>query len=132
MACEDCYQKVSYKGDKEIWIDQIAGIQWREPGNLWLGHLQFEVIGGGSANRIATEDENAVMFAANRRNDFAQVKLLVEERVRAVRSQRAQGVASSPMADIPDQIAKLAALRDAGVITNDEFESKKEQLLDRL
>lgn len=119
------------KGDKEIWIDQIAGMQWREPGNLWLGHLQFEVVGGVSSTKIASQDENAVMFDITRRAAFEQVKLTVE---RLMRDQRQQKVAPTgqQQTDIPDSIAKLAALRDSGVLTPEEFERKKNELLERL
>jgi hypothetical protein len=34
--------------------------------------------------------------------------------------------------DIPDQLKKLAELRDSGAITNNEFERKKADLLDRM
>ena len=34
--------------------------------------------------------------------------------------------------DIPDQIAKLARLRDAGILTEKEFEDKKRELLERI
>jgi len=34
--------------------------------------------------------------------------------------------------DIPDQIQKLAALRESGAITEEEFERKKAELLDRM
>jgi len=34
--------------------------------------------------------------------------------------------------DVPDQIRKLAELRDAGVITDQEFEEKKKDLLERM
>lgn len=37
-----------------------------------------------------------------------------------------------PNTDIPEQIKRLAELRDAGAITADEFEAKKRELLDRL
>jgi hypothetical protein len=43
-----------------------------------------------------------------------------------------QPTASTTSADIPDQIRKLAELRDAGVISADEFENKKRDLLDRM
>jgi len=33
---------------------------------------------------------------------------------------------------IPDQIAQLGKLRDSGVLTEDEFQAKKAQLLDRM
>ena len=34
--------------------------------------------------------------------------------------------------DVPDQIRKLAELRDAGAITDEEFEEKKKDLLERM
>jgi hypothetical protein len=34
--------------------------------------------------------------------------------------------------DIPGQISRLAELRDGGVITAEEFEEKKRDLLDRM
>ena len=39
---------------------------------------------------------------------------------------------SAPGGDIPDQIRRLAELRDAGALTNEEFEAKKKDLLDRM
>jgi hypothetical protein len=38
----------------------------------------------------------------------------------------------SSSADIPDQLKKLAELRDAGVLTNEEFDAKKAELLSRM
>ncbi len=43
---------------------------------------------------------------------------------------RAQGATGSE--SIPDQIAKLSALRDQGVLTEDEFQMKKQELLGRM
>ena len=34
--------------------------------------------------------------------------------------------------DVPDQIRKLAELREAGAITDEEFEEKKKDLLERM
>ena len=34
--------------------------------------------------------------------------------------------------DVPDQIRKLAELREAGAITDEEFEKKKKDLLERM
>ena len=38
----------------------------------------------------------------------------------------------APTMDVPDQIRKLAELRDAGLLTPSEFESKKTELLARM
>jgi uncharacterized membrane protein YdbT with pleckstrin-like domain len=45
---------------------------------------------------------------------------------------RGDAPAPAGPATIPDQIAQLAALRDRGVLSEDEFQMKKAQLLDRL
>ncbi len=39
---------------------------------------------------------------------------------------------SASQPDVLDQLRKLAELRDAGVISNDEFEAKKADLLSRM
>lgn len=39
---------------------------------------------------------------------------------------------ASRRVDIPDQLAKLASLRDAGILTDDEFSAKKAELLARM
>ena len=40
--------------------------------------------------------------------------------------------ASAPAANIPEQIKQLAELRESGVISPQEFEAKKAQLLERM
>jgi hypothetical protein len=40
--------------------------------------------------------------------------------------------AAPPVSDVPDQIRKLGGLRDAGLITPEEFEGKKAELLARM
>ena len=44
----------------------------------------------------------------------------------------AAAAAAAPSADIPEKIAALAALRDQGHITPEEFEAKKAELLERM
>jgi hypothetical protein len=44
----------------------------------------------------------------------------------------AAAAAAAPSADIPEKIAALAALRDQGHITPEEFEAKKSELLGRM
>jgi hypothetical protein len=49
------------KGEKDIWIDQISGIQWREPGDLMLGHIQFTLIGGSTDSVTMPESSPSVV-----------------------------------------------------------------------
>ena len=41
-------------------------------------------------------------------------------------------IPSPAAADIPEQIKKLSELRDQGILTEEEFQKKKQELLDRL
>lgn len=50
----------------------------------------------------------------------------------AAQAPAAPAVAATPVADIPAQLEQLARLRDQGVITAEEFERKKAELLDRM
>ena len=65
-------------------------------------------------------------------------KELVENQAAAVdpaeieASEESTSTARSVSTDIPEQIKKLAELRDSGAITEDEFERKKAELLDRM
>jgi hypothetical protein len=45
---------------------------------------------------------------------------------------RLVGTAPEPQPDVTEQIAKLAALRDQGALTEDEFAAKKAELLGRI
>lgn len=59
----------------------------------------------------------------------------VDERVQANLGQIATQASTTPgqiQDDIPSQIKKLAELKDAGVLTEEEFSTKKQQLLDRI
>jgi len=54
---------------------------------------------------------------------------LVENRTAAPEPTATPGLTDQ---DIPEQIGRLAKLRDAGAITSEEFETKKRELLDRM
>lgn len=60
-------------------------------------------------------------------------KELVENKAAAAKPLPQQPAQTQPAAsDIPEQIKKLAELRKAGAITEEEFEQKKAELLDRM
>jgi hypothetical protein len=57
----------------------------------------------------------------------------VNARARSQRPASGAAVASTPTEpDVADQLRKLGELRDSGVLTEDEFNAKKAQLLERL
>lgn len=64
-------------------------------------------------------------------DDSVTVKRLLDEAVRtAHKSQGAHAVAKNvPQVDVADQLTKLAALRDSGVLTEEEFLGQKKRIL---
>jgi Short C-terminal domain len=55
----------------------------------------------------------------------------VEQKI-AERHRPHHGAAQVSTPSIPEQISQLAALRDAGILTEEEFNAKKAELLSRL
>jgi Short C-terminal domain/Domain of unknown function (DUF4429) len=127
------------KGDKDIYIDQISSIQFKKPG-VTVGYIQFSFLGGQetkSGIRDAMKDENTVAFLPKQQPAFEAIKLAVEQKMREIRSGRMQQpmqqiVQQPASVDIPGQIKKLAQLKDQGILTEQEFLQKKQELLSRL
>jgi hypothetical protein len=69
------------KGDKRIRVDQIIGVKMRPAGRLANGFIAFEVSGrpfnGGLSE--AQKDDNAVIFTRKHQDEFAALRMAVEE-----------------------------------------------------
>lgn len=80
------------------------------------------------------EAPNGVVFAKTNAKIFDAFASKIRERVALAHSPAAvaPAPAAPPPASIPDQIRKLGALRDAGLLTEQEFATKKAELLARL
>jgi len=112
------------KGDKEILLRQISSIQFKKAG-LTNGYIQFTFQGGQEAKGgvfQATSDENTVMFTQGQQPAFERIKATIEQRLAAANG---NGSAVSPLGELE----QLAVLRDKRIITEQEFEAKKKQLL---
>jgi hypothetical protein len=112
-------------------------VQLKPAGPVYNGFIQFTVPGGierrssfGKHTRDAFGDENSVVFSRGQMPAFLALRDAIEE-VIVLRS----GVhASAPAttANVAEQIGQLAALRDQGILTDAEFETKKTELLARM
>ena len=120
------------KGEKRINIHSITAVQLKKPG-LSRGYIQF-TLGGGDESRKgvmdATKDENSVLFDKKSLVEFETLRDLIEQRISD--SRKPQPAQPSAEPDVADQIRKLASLRDEGLLSDDEFEAKKTELLGRL
>ncbi len=102
------------------------------------GPQEYEVVWSG--NRVALKPKRSTaivkvlgpnVFSFKRRHGRAEA---VNAVVGVINEQIARALlpASQPSEGIPEQIRQLAALRDAGVLSNEEFEAKKAELLSRM
>jgi hypothetical protein len=120
------------QADRRIPLESITAVQLRQARVFSDGFIRFMVDGspefrGGLQN--AMRDENAVTFGRRQTREFNIVRAAVEQHITAHHGGARSG-AGEP--DIAEQIRKLGELRDQKLITEQEFEAKKAELLDRL
>lgn len=115
------------RGDKTIPYSSIVAVQLKKAG-MTAGYIQLTLKGGSEAKSglfQSTTDENSInfhsAFGGNNNELFAEAKKLIEERINAVNSP----VKNSGL----DDLEKLAALKEKGIISEEEFQAKKKQLL---
>ncbi len=116
------------KGDKEIFLNQISSIQLKKAGFAFNGYVQFAFLGGREAKGglfQATSDENTIMFTKDNQQDFIEIKNAIEEQIFQFQNQNKNDKTSIGINDLE----KLAKLRDEGIITEEEFQTKKRQIL---
>lgn len=123
------------KGEKRIPISLIAAVQWKPPGPLVRGFIAFTVPGGnesrsrfGHQTTDAAKDENAVVISSGQKEEFEALRAAVEA---AISAHHAPPVLSQvrASASVGDELAKLVALRDQGVLNGEEFDAAKARLL---
>lgn len=116
----------------------ISGVEVRS--GFSLG--EFEVLnpamstpqGNRGRDRVKiAETPNGLVFGSREKPHFLAFAAKVREMVGGHNNHQpaAAGPATAP-AGIPEQIAQLAKLRDAGVLTDAEFNTKKAELLARM
>lgn len=113
------------KGDKEILISQLTSIQLKKASIIVNGYIQFSFNGSQEAKGGAFQgasDENTVMFRSGQQDEFLVLRDELQKRMNARQT-------PSPQPSDLDQLEKLAALRDKGIITDDEFQQKKKHIL---
>ena len=114
-------------GGKRINIADITSIQFKEPSGIAVGFIQFSY--PGSIDRKdgvtgAVNDENSIVVDNNNLAKAKEVIQYLEERRSSLRTiNQVQPISSA------DEIAKFKKLLDDGVISQEEFDAKKKQLL---
>ncbi|WP_219471200.1 DUF4429 domain-containing protein [Nonomuraea rhizosphaerae] len=118
-------------GDQRYRVADLEGVEWHAP-EAASGSMRLKVR-GRQAVPDASKDPAAVVFglgygATHQSLPFAAAVLAAVPAFAPMLT----GAPSPARDDTTDLILKLAELRDAGVLTEQEFQSKKAELLSRL
>ena len=124
-----------FVGDKTILLNQITSVQIKKSTTFTTGFLQFIVPGSIEAKKTKplerVKDENIVYFKdpwghyaeENKNAEFIK-KYIEEYNLRLNQPQQIKNESSNL-----DEIKKLKELLDIGAITQEEFDTKKKELL---
>lgn len=126
---------LSQQREKTLPISNITSVEVKKPGTL-SGYIQFSIAGGQALNSSytltggawdAASDENSVLFSGAENYQIAlNIKHYVESYSPPAGDQQRVPNSSNSAAD---EIRKYKELLDDGIISEQEFESKKKQLL---
>lgn len=133
-----------FKGDRVYFYNDLSGVDYKKPG-LVNGYIKFIVAGTKDINpkvgifKTSTDsanDENTVILRAFNRKipeQSEQLYNLIMQRITVIK----QGIRKDEkeqqiQADAISQLERLAKLKDLGVITESEFNKKKQELLKRV
>ena len=113
-----------FKGDKEIYIKQLSGIQVKMGTSLTNGYIQFTLAGGNENTKgllNATQDENSLVFSKKDNKTVNLIKGKIEDFMSAGSNPKISDASSAV-----DEIKKFKELFDAGILTEEEFNKLKE------
>jgi hypothetical protein len=85
-----------------------------------------------AAGRRQTRQTYRTMARMQRRRSFVQDRLGMKEDFTSRQEEPSERTASSPAASEPEyvgELERLAQLRDQGILSEEEFEAKKKQIL---
>jgi len=117
-----------FAGDKTIPVFNIQAVQYKAAGSLTNGYIQFTVMGGKESTGglfAATTDENTIVFTSTQNGIAMKIKMYIEKCI----IQRNQPQSVQTQASGADELLKFKQLLDAGIITQEEFNAKKKQIL---
>ena len=116
-------------GGKRIDIADITAIQFKEPGGVSVGFIQFTFPGSGENKKgivAAIDDENSILISLQNLAIAREAVDYIEKRRKELRSPQATIIQQTSTAD---ELKKFKELLDMGAITQEEFDAKKKQLL---
>ena len=112
------------KESKEILTENIVDIQFRKASLFTNGYIHF-VISRGKGKKIgfwqAERDENTIIFTIKQQPAFDKIKDILDIKISHSKKRNAE------LSKL--KLEELTILRDMKIITEEEFQAEKKQLL---
>ena len=103
------------------------------PSTVWArGFIEFSVPGGKDSKNIeqAMKNENALPIKASSQNEVAmKIKEYVDEQIMKFANNKGGTTIVQQAASPAEELKKMKELLDMGIITQEEFNAKKKELL---
>lgn len=125
------FMAMGIHGDKTIYYADLTAVQFKKPG-ITNGHIQFSILGGRESVGgvlAASSDENTITFTEGRTVEAERICEYINDKIRAIKTGRVAPVVVTPTFSAADELLKYKQLLDAGVLSQDEFDAKKRELL---
>lgn len=116
------------QGEKTIYYKDAIGVQYKAP-SIADGYIQIETAAGGMTSASSQYGgENSIQFAGKDKAAEAEIVVnFIRNKIEEIKNAPVGGVVQqvSPA----EELKKFKELLDMGVITQEEFDAKKKQLL---
>ena len=116
------------QGEKTIYYKDAIGVQYK-PSSIADGYIQVETAAGGvSTSSSQYSGENSIQFSGKKSNEEAEIIVaFIRKQIEDIKNAPVGGVVQqlSPA----EELKKFKELLDLGVISQEEFDAKKNQLL---
>ena len=118
----------AFDGSKDFYYSDMTSVQYKKPSILINGFIQFEYPGSHSGqNNFNSENTFVIMKGKSDIEQCEKAYLYIKERIAFYKQQKTpQAVSAISPAD---ELKKFKELLDSGIITQDEFDAKKKELL---
>ena len=119
-------------GDKEFYYKDLTSVQFKNLG-ITTGYIQFEYAGSHSGDNFTSE--NSFTFSATLgtakhaqlKNDMPGIYEDIRNRIN--KAKNSQNTSVTAALSPAEELKKFKDLLDCGIITQEEFDAKKKQLL---
>ena len=124
-----------FKGSKSIMIEKITSVQVKK-NTIWTrGYMQFTIAGEMAKNVGAVSgevDENIIYFSGTKKETISKYNNAAEEiktYIENFNSKKSNITVVQNIKSPVEQVKELKELLDMGVLSQEEFDKKKKELL---